>query len=220
MKIFLDTADLSSIKLFLETGLIDGITTNPTHLAAAGGKVTANVKAICKEMGDLPVSVEVTDIEPNDVYTQAREIAAIAKNVVVKIPCHQEYYPVIRQLALEGVALNVTLVFTMLQGLMMAKLGVQYVSPFVGRLDDIDVEGIEVIAQMRTAFNNYGFENTEILAASLRHVRHVHQSAMYGANIATVPPALFEKMMQHPLTDQGIQKFHADWQKLGIKQFP
>jgi transaldolase len=219
MKIFLDTAHINSIKKWKETGLIDGITTNPSHLSKEGGDAKKQVLAICALMADSDVSVEVTENDPEKVYNQAKAIAALAHNVVVKIPCHKKYYSVIKHLVDEGVQLNITLVFTLLQGLMMAKLGVKYISPFIGRWDDIDVDGIQLLPEMAEMVDAYGFE-TQILAASIRGVRHFHDAVLAGADVATVPIAVLEKATLHPLTDQGIEMFNADWQKLGIKQFP
>ena len=219
MKIFLDTANLALIKKWAPTGLINGVTTNPSHLSKEGGDPKKQVLAICSALPDGEISVEVTEKKPDAVYKQATAIAKLAPNILVKVPCHQDYYEIIKRLAQEGVKLNITLVFTMLQGLMMAKLGVTYISPFLGRWDDIDVEGIDLLKEMRTMIDWYGFD-TQILAASLRTVRHVHKSVLAGANAATIPTDVFEKMLTHPLTDQGIAKFDADWKKLGIKQFP
>ncbi len=219
MKIFLDTAHLESIKKWAQTGLIDGITTNPSHLSKEGGDPKKQVLEICSVMKDGEVSIEITEQEPQAVYKQAKEIAALADNVIVKVPCHQDYYVIIKRLIDEGVSLNITLVFTLLQGLMMCKLGAHYISPFIGRWDDIDVEGIELLNEMRIMIDSYGF-STELLAASLRHVRHFHHAVLAGADVATLPIAVFEKAIAHPLTDRGIEQFNADWQKLGIKQFP
>lgn len=219
MKIFLDTADINAIKKWAPTGLIDGITTNPTHLARAGGNPKERVLELCSLLPDGDISVEVVDLDAQRMYQQAKIIAALAKNITVKIPCHPDYYEVIKQLTLEKVPLNITLVFTLLQGLMMAKLGVKYISPFVGRLDDIDVEGLTVLHEMKQMMTQYNFK-TQILAASLRHVRHFHHAVMAGVDVATVPVDLFEKALHHPLTDRGIAQFDADWGKLGIKQFP
>ena len=217
MKIFLDTADRAMLERWLPSGIIDGVTTNPSTLSKQQAPLQA-VKEICRLMGDRSVSVEVTESDPKAVYEQARRIADLSSNVAVKIPCHIKYYPVIKRLVSEGVRLNITLVFSVLQGLFMCKLGVAYISPFVGRLDDIDVPGIDLIAQLRTMVDNYFYE-TEVLAASMRSVLHVNQAAMSGADIATVPPALLEKMVNHILTDQGIEQFTADWKKLGNPEF-
>ena len=219
MKIFLDTANLEGIKKWSSTGLIDGVTTNPTHLSKEGKNPKDQVLAICAVLPEGEISVEVTEQDPDAVYKQAKDIAALAENIIVKIPCHKDYYHVISRLVQEEVPLNITLVFTLVQGLMMAKLGVRYISPFIGRLDDIDADGIQLLPELREMVDEYGYD-TGILAASLRHVRHVHDAILAGADVATVTPALFEKMIEHPLTDQGIKLFKADWEKLGIKQFP
>ncbi|MDP3889093.1 MAG: transaldolase family protein, partial [bacterium] len=196
-----------------------GVTTNPTHLSKEGGDPKKLALEICSVMSQGEVSVEITEQDPEKVYQQAKEIAKLAKNVVVKIPCHAQYYFIIKRLVDEGIPLNITLVFTLLQALMMSKLGVRYVSPFVGRWDDIDVDGVQIIHEMRQMMYRYGFK-TGLLAASLRHVRHFHLAVMVGADVATVPVDVFEKAITHPLTDSGIEKFNVDWQKLGIKQFP
>lgn len=219
MKIFLDTANIQSIKKLAPTGLIDGVTTNPTHLSKEGGNPKEQVLAICDALPDGEISVQVTEQDPDAVYKQAKDIAALAENIVVKIPCHHRYYQVIRRLSHEEIPLNITLVFTLIQGLMMCKLGVRYISPFVGRWDDIDVQGIELLPELREMIDEYGFD-TGILAASLRGVRHVHDAIIAGADAATVSPAIFEKMIEHPLTDHGIKQFNADWATLGMRQFP
>lgn len=219
MKIFLDTANLEGIKKWAMTGLIDGVTTNPTHLSKEGGNPKEQILAICAALPEGEISVEVTEQDPDAVYKQAKDIAALAENIVVKIPCHHNYYQVIRRLAHEEIPLNITLVFSLVQGLMMCKLGVRYISPFVGRLDDIDVDGIELLPEMREMVDEYGFD-TGILAASLRGVRHMHEAILAGADAATISLPVFEKMIEHPLTDQGIKTFSADWAKLGVRQFP
>ncbi len=219
MKIFLDTADRKAIATWAKTGIIDGITTNPTHLSKEGGNPKEVVKEICKMLPDKDISVEVTETEPKAVYEQAREIAKIASNVVVKIPCHADYYAIINQLVADGIKINATLVFTLVQSLFMSKLGVRYISPFVGRWDDIDVEGSDLIMEIRHMLDQYAYD-TQLLAASLRGVRHVHMAILSGADVATLPITVLEKAMSHPLTDRGMEKFLSDWQKLGIKQFP
>ena len=220
MKIFLDTANLEGIKHWVKTGLIDGVTTNPTHLSKEGGDIKKLVKEICAVVSHGDVSVETTEIAPQKVYEQAKEISKLADNVIVKIPCHQDYYLIIKKLVDQGIKINVTLVFTLIQSLFMCKLGVKYISPFIGRWDDIDVDGIEIIDELRLMIDDYEFTKTKILAASIRHVRHFHEAILAGADVITVPIAVMEKATKHPLTDQGIAKFNADWQKLGIKQFP
>lgn len=219
MKIFLDTANVPSIKKWAETGLIDGITTNPSNLSKEGNDPRKTIMEICALLAQGEISVEVTQTTPADVYKQAKAIAALNKNIIVKIPCHSDYYPVIKRLSDEGIPLNITLVFTVIQALMMAKLDVRYVSPFVGRWDDLDVEGLDLLEEIRATLDEYEYE-TAVLAASLRHIRHVHQAIIFGVDAITVPVAVFEQMVVHPLTEQGIAKFSTDWQKLGITQFP
>ncbi|MBA3751242.1 fructose-6-phosphate aldolase [Candidatus Dependentiae bacterium] len=219
MKLFLDSAHLPDIEYGLETGLIEGITTNPTHLSKEGEKSTELLKKICALMMPHDVSIEVTEKNALDVYNQAHRIADLAENVVVKIPCMPDYVPVIKKLVIEGIAVNITLLFSVVQGLLMAKLGVKYISPFVGRLDDIDTNGIELIQDLKKIKNIYNFK-TEILAASLRGPLHVHQAAMAGADCATVPPALFKLLLHHPLSEKGVLLFDQDWKKLNMQTFP
>ncbi|HJZ23378.1 MAG TPA: transaldolase family protein [Candidatus Babeliales bacterium] len=219
MKIFLDTANLNEIKKWHDVGILDGVTTNPSLLAKEGKNPHALIKEICALVqGD--VSVEVTESSPKKVYEQAKAISALAENIVVKIPCHINYYPVIKQLVSEGVKLNITLVFTVLQSLCMAKLGVTYISPFIGRWVDIDVDGIGILADIKTMLDQYNFVNTKLLAASVRSISDFHQAVLIGADVVTLPTDILLKATSHPLTDQGMAKFIADWQKLGISQFP
>lgn len=218
MKFFLDTANLEALTKAKKTGLINGVTTNPTHLSREG-EGTHLVKQIATLLPDCDISVEVTEKSPEAVYNQAKEIAQLAPNIVVKIPCSKDYVPVIHTLVQEGIPLNITLLFSVVQGLCMAKLQVKYISPFVGRLDDIDADGIQLIRDLREVLDTYDYK-TELLAASLRSIPHIRDSALAGADIATLPVKLFEKMLDHPLTDKGIKLFDEDWQKLGIKKFP
>ncbi|HEV2917139.1 MAG TPA: transaldolase family protein [Candidatus Babeliales bacterium] len=218
MKIFLDTADVEAIAQWQPTGLLDGITTNPTTLSAVTDPIETIVQ-ICKLLPDGDISVEVTEHQPDDIYKQAKKIAAIAPNVIVKIPCYAAYYSVIRQLVLEGIAINITLVFTLMQGICMSKLGVRYISPFIGRWDDLDVDGSELLYQLRDAIDYYGY-STQILAASLRTVRHVHEAIMANVDVITVPVKILEKISTHPLTDAGMKQFNADWQKRAHSRFP
>lgn len=216
MKLFLDTADRKLIKKWIPTNLIDGVTTNPTHLSKEDPNTKKVLLEICSMVkGD--VSIEVVKKEPQDVYKQAKEISALAPNVAVKIPFHQEYLPVISKLVQEGVVVNVTLIFSLLQALLVAKLGVKYISPFVGRLDDIDVDGMNLVSDLRHIIDEYGFESN-IIAASLRHVMHWHEATLLGADVATIPPKLLDQIMVHPLTEKGIAKFDVDWAKLGKKE--
>ncbi len=219
MKLFLDTADVKQIKRWKEIGVIDGVTTNPTHLSKAGGSPRKTVLEICKLLPKGEISVEVTEKKPDAVYTQAKQIAKLSKNILVKIPCHRDYYPVIAKLAKERVKMNITLVFTVLQGLMMCKLGVDYISPFVGRWEDLDVDGSDVLEQLRIMIDEYGY-NTKLLAASIRTVPNFNQAIMAGADAVTLPVSILEKSTEHVLTNRGIEKFDADWKKLSIRKFP
>lgn len=219
MKIFLDTANLASIEKWAATGLIDGITTNPSHLSKEKTDPKKIILEICKLLPEGHISVEVTQQEPDAVYKQAKQIAALAENIWVKIPCHPQYFPVIKKLVEEEVKINITLVFTLLQCLMMCKLGVYYISPFIGRLDDIEADGMAFIPHVRDMIDFYGFE-TKLLVASIRSVQNFHDAVIAGADAITVPVDVFEKSLNHPLTDQGMQKFENDWQKLGVNHFP
>lgn len=219
MRIFLDTAHLADIEKAKATGLINGITTNPTHLSKEGSDISKLLLRICSVMAPDDVSIEITEQEPQKVYEQAKKIAGIASNVVVKVPCYKEYVPIIKKLVEEAIPVNITLLFSAVQGLLMAKLGVKYISPFIGRLDDIDMDGLAIIQDLRHIIDTYNF-STQILAASLRHTLHVHKVALIGADIATLPVKLFDSLLDHPLTNKGMQQFDEDWQKLGIKQFP
>ncbi len=219
MKIFLDTANVASIQKWSATGLIDGITTNPTHLSTEKGDPTKNILEICKLLPEGHISVEVTQQDPDAVYKQAKQIAALAENIWVKIPCQPQYFPIIKKLVQEEVKINITLVFTLLQCLMMCKLGVYYISPFIGRLEDIEADGMAFIPHVRDMIDFYGFE-TKLLVASIRSVQNFHDAVIAGADAITVPVDVFEKSLSHPLTDQGMQKFSNDWQKLGVNHFP
>jgi transaldolase len=214
VKIYLDTADIAIVKSLCITGLIDGVTTNPSHLAHCGEDPRTRVLALCSALPQGFVSVEVTEKDPDAVYTQALAIAKIASNVLVKIPCHIDYYPVIHRLVDEGIRLNITLVFSMMQALYMTKLNVHTISPFVGRLDDAGVDGLGTLAEICAMRDLYGFK-TKILAASLRSLDHVEGVIQAGVDAMTVPPALFTEMTHHPLTDKGIAQFDADWRTLG-----
>lgn len=219
MKIFLDTADVVSMIKWSKTGLIDGVTTNPSLLAKEGKDPRQQVFEICTRFPDGEISVEVTEQDPEKAFIQAKEIAALSPNILVKIPCHADYYPVIAKLVDAGIKVNVTLVFTLVQSIFMCKLGVAYISPFIGRWDDIDVEGKDLLIQLREVIDNYGYE-TQILAASLRSVRHLHEAILAGVDAATVPLSVMEKASKHILTDEGIALFNADWNKLGVRNFP
>lgn len=216
MKIFLDTANREMIKKWIGTGVIDGVTTNPSLLSKEGPSTKEVLLDICKVVpGD--VSIEVVKKDPQDVYVQAKEIAALADNVVVKIPFAFEYLPVIKKLVAEGVKLNITLIYTLLQALLVAKLNVTYISPFIGRWDDVGVDGLKLIEDLVMMRDMHDFKS-EILAASIRNMHHWNESILIGADVATVPPKLLDQVMQHPLTTKGIEKFDADWKKLNKKE--
>jgi transaldolase len=219
MKVFLDTANTELIKRWAQSGLIDGVTTNPTHLSKEGGNPTQNVLTICDLLPLGIISVEVTETEPESVYLQARKIASLSENIAVKIPCHPHYYSVIKKLVEEGISLNITLVFSVVQGLMMSKLGVDYISPFVGRLDDKGADGVELVRQLRHMLDWYGFE-TYLLAASIRDTKHFERVIAAGADVVTLPVTVFEQSLMHSLTDAGMQQFLTDWKKLNISHFP
>ena len=219
MQIFIDTANLADIKKWYQTGIIDGITTNPTHLSKEGKNPKKQIAEICSIVTEGTVSVEVTEQEPEAVYRQAKEIAALANNVVVKIPCHVDYFAVMKRLGKEGIRINATLVFSLVQALAVAKLGVSYVSLFVGRCDDIGIDGIDLLSQIANAIHGHELES-KVLSASLRTVRQLQDSIDAGADIATVPVSVLEKSLSHPLLTAGIEQFNHDWQKLGIKKFP
>lgn len=219
MKIFLDSANIPAITKWHDTGILDGVTTNPTHISKEGAAPLEHVRAICNIMVNKDVSIEVTEKDPHAVYEQAKKIAAIATNVVVKIPCDVIYYPVIKKLVSEHIKLNITLVFSLTQGLMMCKLGVKYISPFIGRLEDSGADGVQLVQDLCHMKEMYGYQ-TQILAASVRSVEHVNEVIRAGADVATVPANILEESVHHVLTDRGIALFDADWQKVGVRQFP
>ncbi|MBD3231839.1 fructose-6-phosphate aldolase [Candidatus Dependentiae bacterium] len=216
MKLFLDTANRDLIKKWVPTNLIDGVTTNPSLLSKEGKNIKDVLLDICKMVkGD--VSIEVVKKEPSDVYKQAKEISKLAKNVVVKIPFQFEYLPVISKLVKENIKINVTLIFSVIQATLVAKLGVKYISPFIGRLDDIDIPGLEQLEKIMLIKNNYNYKS-EIIAASIRNVMHMQEAILMGTDVVTIPPSLLDKIFTHPLTMQGIEKFDSDWKKLGKKE--
>lgn len=219
MKIFLDSSNIQDIQKLLPLGIIDGITTNPTTLSKTKQEPKKVIQELCALLPEGDISVEITEQEPTAAYKQALTIAKIAKNITVKVPCHAHYYPVIKQLVEEKIPVNVTLVFTLVQALLMCKLQVKYISPFIGRSEDIAVDSIQLLDDMRMMVDQYGYE-TQILAASLRTISQFHDAIRAGADVATLPPELLEKSIDYVLTNQGIAQFNADWQKLGIKQFP
>ncbi len=217
MKFFLDTASLKDISWAAQAGLIDGITTNPSLLAKQAGDLDPRdvLKEICS-LVDGPVSAEVVATDADGMVTEGRSLAKIADNIVVKIPVIPEGIVAVKRLSSDGIRVNVTLCFSSLQCLIAAKAGAAYVSPFIGRLDDVGQDGMDVIREARTIFDNYQIE-TQILAASIRHPRHVVEAAMIGADVATIPPDVLRKLLQHPLTDKGLEAFLSDWGKLAAK---
>lgn len=215
MKIFLDTADLKDIRRAAEAGLIDGVTTNPTLLArASGGKDAKEIFREIAEMVDGPVSAEVVGLDAETMLAEGRRLAALHPNIVIKVPLTEDGLKACRQLRSEDIGVNVTLCFSPSQALLAAKAGATFVSPFVGRLDDISADGMQVISQIRQIYDNYGMD-TEILVASVRHPQHVVESALMGADCATIPPKVLWQLVRHPLTDLGIESFLEDWKSLG-----
>lgn len=214
MKFFLDTANILEIHRINSLGLVDGVTTNPTIIAKEGRNFEEVIKEICSIV-DGPVSAEVIGLTTEEMVTEARVIATWARNVVVKIPMTEAGLAAVNILSKEGIKTNVTLIFTVAQGLMAAKAGATYVSPFVGRLDDIGVEGLDLIGRLKQTLENYGFE-TEIITASVRSLKHLEEAAQFGADIATIPGSLFPKLWSHPLTDKGIDQFLEDWKKVPV----
>jgi transaldolase len=214
MKFFLDTASLKDISWAVQAGLIDGITTNPTLLSKQAGDLDPRdvLKEICSIV-EGPVSAEVVATDTDGMLTEGHSLAKIADNIVVKIPMIEAGMVAVRRLTSEGIRTNVTLCFSSVQCLVAAKAGATYVSPFIGRIDDVGQEGMDVIRETRQMFDNYSIA-TQILAASIRHPRHVAEAAMIGADVATLPPEVLKKLLQHPLTDRGLQTFLADWNKL------
>jgi len=211
MKFFIDTANIDEIKEANNMGMADGVTTNPSLIAKEGRDFKEIITEIC-EIVDGPISAEVISLEELGMVSEARELAKIHKNIVVKIPMTIDGLKAVRTLSSEGIKTNVTLVFSTLQALMAAKAGASYVSPFVGRLDDLSQDGLVLVDQMVTIFDNYDYE-TEVIVASVRNPLHVLDSALMGADIATIPFNVLAKLAAHPMTDKGIKAFMADWEK-------
>lgn len=212
MKFFLDTANVDAIKRITKLGLVDGVTTNPSIIAKEGKDFETVIKEICSIV-DGPVSAEVIGLTAEEMIKEGREIAKWADNVVVKIPMTEAGLEAVKVLNKESIDTNVTLVFSVAQGLMAAKAGATYISPFVGRIDDMGEDGIRLIQNLRQALNNYQFE-AEIITASIRTIGHLEQAAIAGAEIATIPGSLLPKLWEHPLTDKGIEQFLSDWKKV------
>ena len=212
MKFFIDTADVNEIREAHALGLVDGVTTNPSLIAKSGRKFKDVIKEIVSIV-DGPISAEVIALDAPGMIKEGRELAKIHKNIVVKLPMTPEGLKACKALTDKGIKTNVTLIFTSMQALLAAKAGATYVSPFVGRLDDISQDGIAIIEEIRTIFDNYGY-NSEIIVASIRNPIHVLNSALIGADVATIPYSVMIQLAKHPLTDAGIKKFLEDWQNV------
>jgi transaldolase len=214
MQFFVDTADIDDIRDLAATGLLDGVTTNPSLVAKSGRNFFDVLKDICAAV-DGPVSAEVTATDHETMVTQGRKLAAMADNIAVKVPLTWDGLKACRALRAEGAMVNVTLCFSASQAVLAAKAGATFISPFVGRLDDIGQDGMQLIQDIRTIYDNFPTLETKILVASIRHPTHVLQSALIGADVCTVPPDVLRKLAQHPLTDKGLAAFLADWQATG-----
>jgi len=214
MKFFVDTADVAEIKELAATGLLDGVTTNPSLVAKAKRDFREIIAEICAIVPG-PVSAEVAAVDTEGMLKEGRALAKIASNVTVKVPLTFDGLKACRRLTDDGTMVNVTLCFSANQALLAAKVGATFVSPFVGRLDDAGQDGMELVREIRTVYDNYPDLKTQILAASIRNVTHVKQAAMIGADVATVPPAILRALIHHPLTDKGLELFLADWKKTG-----
>ncbi len=211
MKLFMDTGNLKDIEAFAPLGIIDGVTTNPSLMAKEAGNPRDILKAICQTVKG-PVSAEVIATEPDAMIREGRELSTIDEHIVIKLPFGKAGVQACKALTAEGIAVNMTLVFSPTQALLAAKVGAAYVSPFIGRLDDIATDGMDLIEQIVQIFDNYEF-GTEVLVASVRHPMHVVQAARLGADVCTCPTAVIEAMFKHPLTDIGLARFLKDWEK-------
>lgn len=215
MKFFVDTADTDAIRALNDLGMVDGVTTNPSIILKSGRDIKEVTREIC-EMVDGPVSAETVALDAEGMIAEGRELARIADNIAIKLPLTWEGLKACKALSAEGHMINVTLCFSANQALLAAKAGATFISPFIGRLDDINIDGLELISEIRQIYDNYGFE-TQILAASIRSVNHMKDVALIGADVATAPPAVIEAMVKHVLTDKGLDAFMADWAKTGQK---
>jgi transaldolase len=211
MKFFLDSAVLDEVRLANEMGIIDGVTTNPSLIAKSGKPFLTVIKEIC-EIVDGPISAEVVSLDAPGMLKEGRELAKMHKNIVVKVPLTEEGLKATKTFTAEGIRTNVTLCFSSTQALLAAKAGATYISPFIGRLDDASQDGMVLIKEIRTIYDNYKFK-TQILAASIRHPLHVRDSALVGADVATCPLKILQQLTKHPLTDIGLKQFLADWEK-------
>jgi len=215
MKFFVDTADIEAIRELHDLGIVDGVTTNPSLIQKSGRDILEVTKEIC-DLVEGPVSAEVVATEAAAMIEEGRKLAQIASNIAVKVPLTWDGLKACKTLSGEGHMVNVTLCFSAAQAILAAKAGATFVSPFIGRLDDINLDGLDLIADIRTIYNNYD-SRTEILAASIRSVNHISEAAKIGADVVTAPPAVLQSMAAHPLTDKGLAAFMADWQKTGQK---
>jgi transaldolase len=215
MKFFIDTANIEEIKEGINLGMVDGVTTNPSLIAKEKKSFEVVVKDILKNV-EGPVSLEVVSQEARAMFAEGKKLAQLGDNVVIKVPLCTEGLKATKMFAEAGIDVNQTLIFSPLQALMSAKAGARYVSPFVGRLDDIAHDGMELVEQIITIYNNYGYK-TEVIVASIRHPRHVLDAALMGADIATIPFKVIAQLVQHPLTDKGIELFLEDWKKVPSK---
>lgn len=215
MQLFIDTANINEIKEALDLGIIDGVTTNPSLISKENRQAVDLLKEICALVSG-PVSAEVISLESKAMIEEALQLSQIAKNIVVKIPLIKEGLKAVRELLAEGIKTNVTLCFSATQALLVAKAGADYISPFIGRLDDISAKGMDLIRDIKTIYHNYGFK-TKIIVASIRNPLHIVDAAIIGADIATVPYAVIEQLIKHPLTDIGIQRFLEDYKKIPKK---
>jgi transaldolase len=213
MQLFLDTTDTAVLRTAVETGLVDGVTTNPSLIAKSGRPMAEVIAEIC-DLVEGPVSAEAVASDVETMLAEGKHLATIAPNVTVKLPMTREGLIVCRELSMLGIKTNVTLCFSANQALLAAKAGATFVSPFIGRLDDYGFDGMELIREIRAVYDNYGFD-TEILAASIRNASHVKDAAMIGADCATIPPGVFAELIKHPLTEKGLEQFMSDWAKTG-----
>jgi transaldolase len=213
MQIFIDSADVDVLRELAATGLVDGVTTNPSLVAKGGRNMLEVIAEICAVV-EGPVSAEVAAMDAPGMIAEGQRLAQIAPNVVVKVPLTFEGLKATRELSVQGIATNVTLCFSVAQAMLAAKAGATFISPFIGRLDDYGAEGSDLIQEIRIVYDNYHFD-TEILAASIRNMAHVKSAALAGADCCTIPPAIFRELVKHPLTERGLDQFNADWAKTG-----
>lgn len=213
MKIFIDTANPEEIRKAYEMGVIDGVTTNPTLISKEGRPFESLIREICGIIQGLPISLEVIGLKAEEMIEEAQRLSKMGSNIVVKIPMTSEGLKAIKILVGQGIKTNTTLVFSPTQALLAAKAGTTYVSPFIGRLDDISQRGMELVEQIVTIFENYQFES-EVIVSSIRHPVHVLEAALIGADVATIPFKVIEQLVRHPLTDIGIERFLSDWRRI------